>query len=308
MTPLNQLGASISDIEVFAADLDLQQAAAIYREHGCLVVRSLMNAYVDAMYNDITRSVDIAINQLDQAEKAPDGWRTPNGSLFIPAPEGYERDKQVYVVGIDYYTSGAFLQAALDATTLDIVEAILGPNIELFGQGQSLVKEPVGGFPKILHQDSAYFEHKYEGPVAILNYVVDTDVQRGALHVVPGSHRIGQLQHIDTFSHLGLDEDEWPWEAAIPVEGQAGDAIFFHVRTVHGSKPNYGDEPRPVFIIRYRDPEDYTIVRATRTEVRAEAEKQAAEATRADDQRGLMVRGFRHTDSKSVVQRSAPPA
>ena len=42
MTPTDQLGASISDIEVFAADLDLQQAAAIYREHGCLVVRSLM--------------------------------------------------------------------------------------------------------------------------------------------------------------------------------------------------------------------------------------------------------------------------
>ena len=223
MTSTNQLGASISDIEVFAADLDLQQAAAIYLEHGCLVVRGLMNAYIDAMYNDIMRSVDIAINQLDQAEEAPDGWRTP---------------KQVYVVGIDYYTSGAFLQAALDATALDIVEAILGPNIELFGQGQSLMKEPVGGFPKILHQDSAYFEHKYEGPVAILNYVVDTDVQRGALHVVPGSHRTGQLQHIDTFSHLGLDEDEWPWEAAIPVEGQAGDAIFFHVRTVHGSKPS----------------------------------------------------------------------
>jgi hypothetical protein len=62
-----------------------------------------------------------------------------------------------------------------------------------------------------------------------------------------------------------------------------------------------------VFIIRYRDPEDYTIVRATRTEVRAQAEKQAAEAKPADDQRGLMVRGFRHTDSKSAVQRSSPP-
>ncbi len=293
MTPTDQLGAGISDIEVFAADLDLRQAAAIYREHGCLVVRGLMDAYVDAMYNDIMRSVDIGIKQLDQAEKAPDGWHTPNGTLFIPAPEGYERDKQVYVVGINYYTSGAFLQAALDATALDVVEAILGPDIELFGLGQSLVKEPVGGFPKILHQDSVYFEHKYEGPVAILNYVVDTDVQRGALHVVPGSHRIGQLRHIDTSSHLGLDEDEWPWEAALPVEGQAGDAIFFHVRTVHGSKPNFSDIQRPVFINRYRRPDDYVTISGYTVANRAEAEKRAQEARKTNEQRGLMVRGFR---------------
>ena len=104
----------------------------------------------------------------------------------------------------------------MDETALDLVEAILGPNIETFGNGQSLVKEPVGGHPKHLHQDSAYFEHKYEGPVALLNYVVDTNLENGALYVVPGSHKMGQLKHVDTFSHLGLDEDEWPWEAAAP--------------------------------------------------------------------------------------------
>jgi hypothetical protein len=32
----------VKDIEVFAQDLDPRQAAAIYREHGCLVVRGLM--------------------------------------------------------------------------------------------------------------------------------------------------------------------------------------------------------------------------------------------------------------------------
>ena len=160
----------------------------------------------------------------------------PNGSLFISAPEGYERDKQIMTVGINYMTSAAFLRAAIDCTALDIVEAILGPNIELFGNGQSLVKEPVGGHPKHLHQDSAYFEHRYQGPVAILSYVVDTDLVNGALHVAPGSHKRGQLRHVDTFTHLGLDEDEWPWEAALPITGQAGDSIFFNVRTVHGSK------------------------------------------------------------------------
>jgi ectoine hydroxylase-related dioxygenase (phytanoyl-CoA dioxygenase family) len=197
------------------------------------------------------------------------------------------------VLAFNYYTSAAFLRSALDPKTLDIVEAILGPNIELFGNGQSLYKEPVGGHPKNLHQDSAYFEHRYEGPAAVLNYVVDTNLVNGALYVVPGSHRLGQLKHIDTFSHLGLDEDEWPWEAALPVTGQAGDSIFFHVKTIHGSQENHSEAPRPVFIHRYRRPDDYVVISATMTANRAEAEKRATEAKKTNEQRGLMVRGHR---------------
>ena len=281
------------EISVAVEALDIKRAETIYREHGCLVVRGLLKQYVAAMARDIAATVQQSLEMIDRAQAIPEGWTTPNGSLLIPAPAGYKRDRQIMTVGISYYTSAAFLQAAMDPTTLDIVEALLGPNIELFGNGQSLVKEPVGGHPKHLHQDSAYFEHRYEGPVAILTYVVDTDLVNGALHVVPGSHKMGQLKHIDTFSHLGLDEDEWPWEAALPVVGQAGDSIFFNVKTIHGSKQNHSDSPRPVFINRYRRPDDYALIRATTTANRVEAEKQAAEARKTNDVQGLMVRGFR---------------
>ena len=230
---------------------------------------------------------------MDKAERIVEGWRTPNGTLFLPAPEGYARDKQIMVLAVNYQTSAAFFRAAFDETAVNIVAAILGPNVELFGNGQCLYKEPVGGHPKHLHQDSAYFEHRYEGPVGILNYVVDTGLVNGALHVVPCSHRLGQLRHIDTFSHLGLEEDEWPWESALPVCGKAGDSIFFNVKTVHGSKQNMSDKPRPVFINRYRRTDDYVVVGGTTTANRAEAEKRAAEAKKASGDKGLMLRGFR---------------
>jgi len=124
-------------------------------------------------------------------------------------------------------------------------------------------------------------------------------LQNGALYVVPGSHKLGQLEHVDTFSHLGLDEEEWPWEAALPITGQAGDTIVFNVKTVHGSQENHGTEPRPVVINRYRAADDYIVVNATTSENRAEAEKQAAKAKK-DNQRGIMVRGFRRYDAERV--------
>jgi hypothetical protein len=289
---------SVEQIEVFADNLDAARAAKIYQEYGCLVVRGLMKPYLKAMQHDFEASAAQAISLLGEAKKIPEGWSTPDGTLWLPAPENFHREQQIMVLGMRYNTSGAFVQSALDTNLLDIVEGIVGPNIELFMNGQCLYKEPVGGHPKHLHQDASYFEHRYEGPVAILNYAVDTNLQNGALYVVPGSHKLGMLKHIDTFSHLGLDEKEWPWERALPVCGEAGDSIFFHVKTIHGSQENHSDKPRPVFIHRYRRPDDYVVVSATSAENRADAEKQKAQATK-DKQQGWMVRGFREFEATS---------
>lgn len=293
---------NVADIELHAHDLDPARAAAIYREYGCLVVRGLMKPYLAELQRDIETSAQQAISLLDRAKQIPEGWVTPDGTLFLPAPAHFTRDKQIMVLGIGYQTSAAFFRSAFDTKSVDVAEAILGPNLELFMNGQCLYKEPVGGHPKNLHQDSAYFDHKFEGPVATLNYVVDTDLVNGALYVVPGSHRFGTLQHIDTFSHLGLDADEWPWERALPVTGNAGDSIFFHVRTIHGSQTNRSDKPRPVFIHRYRRADDYVVISATTTSNRANAEQHAAEAKK-ENQRGLMLRGFRRYETEVEAAR-----
>ena len=288
---------TVQDIEVFADDLatpeGVTRAAAKYQEHGALVVRGLMTPYLAEIQRDVKAAADQAVALLPQAKHTPGiGWNTPDGTLFLPAPANFARDKQIMVLAVRYNTSGAFMRSAFDTRALDLVEAIIGPNVELFMDGQCLYKEAVGGHPKNLHQDSAYFEHKYDGPVGVLNYAVDTDLVNGALYVVPGSHRLGQLKHIDTFSHLGLDPDEWPWERALPITGKAGDAIFFHYKTIHGSQQNHSNAPRPVFIHRYRRPDDYVTVGAATTASREEAEKRAAEAKK-QNQMGMMARGFR---------------
>src|SRR5579872_3706419 len=259
-----------------------------------------MTPYLEAINRDIERAAAESIALLDRAKQVPEGWTTPNGTLFLPAPANFARDKQIMVLAVSYFTSAAFLQSALDTRVVDLVEAILGSDIELFLNGQCLYKEPVGGHSKHLHQDAAYFEHRFEGPVGVLNYAVDTDLVNGALHVVPGSHRMGVLDHVDTFSHLGLDADEWPWERALPMAGKAGDSIFFHVKTVHGSKENYSEKARPVFINRYRAANDYVVISGSTVQNRADAEKRAEQA-RKENQRGLMVRGFRGYDAERTV-------
>ena len=151
---------SISEIEFFADDIDPVEASRVYQAYGCLVVRGLMKDYVEQIQVDIETIAQESIAQLDQAQKIVEGWRTPNGTLFLPAPEDYHRDRQIMVLAIHYHNSDVFRQTSQDPRALEIVQAILGDDYEVFGNGQSLYKEPAGGHSKLLHQDSAYFQHR----------------------------------------------------------------------------------------------------------------------------------------------------
>jgi phytanoyl-CoA hydroxylase len=286
----------IEDLEFQADNFDPARVVAAYREHGAVVIRGLFSRYMEGVRADIEVAAQQAIELIPQAQKVPEGWQTPDGTLLLPAPAGFSRAQQLMVLRCNYRMSANVFMSALDPVMGDLAEVLVGPDVELFMDGQVLYKEPVGGHPKHLHQDSAYFEHLLDGPMAVLNYVVDTDLVNGALHVVPGSHRMGLIPHVDTFSHLGLDPQAWPWERALPICGKAGDAIFFHVHTIHGSKENHSNASRPVCIHRYRNAYDYTVVSATGSANRAAAESpeaKAAAAAKRKQQQGLMIRGFR---------------
>jgi len=224
------------------------------------------------------------------------------------------------VLGLDYFNSNAMLHCAMDSLTLDIVEAILGPNIEIFGKGQCFYKEGNGGGnPKHMHQDCAYFEFAKHGPVGTLNYAVDTTkkLQNGPLYVIPGTHKqqkkyehlyegltegSSYMQHVDTSSHLALDLDDFPMEDGICVDGKAGDTLFFHINTVHGSAPNTSDHARPTFINRYMATDDYAIMPiATSVQSRKEQVQKYLdnpELFNTHKDRGLLVRGHRQYDGK----------
>ena len=152
---------ALADLEVDAQDPNcVSRARDIYREHGCVVVRGLNREHAAEIRAHATSLAQQSLSLLDQAKEIPEGWLTPDGTLLIPCPAEHAarlgRDKQIMILGMDYYTSAAMFRAATNPLTLDLCEAILDPEgrkgIELFGKGQMFFKEPLGGIPKLLHQ------------------------------------------------------------------------------------------------------------------------------------------------------------
>ncbi len=291
---MNVTDVQLSDIEIFAQDLDVKLAAEIYNVYGCLLVRGLMKDYATSIRKDVIHTMEQAIKLYEKGtfETLNTGIKTPDGTLLIRAPEEFVRPWQVMLTACNYNTSANFLRSAFDAELLRLMTEIIGDQVEIFGKGQTLCKEPAGGHAKLLHQDASYFEHKYSGPVGVLCYTIPTTVERGALHVVPGSHRLNILEHVDTESHLALDPQQWTFDQALPVEGEPGDAVLFHVKLIHGSPPNYSDVARPVFIHRYRRADDYVVLSASTVQDRRARSEDIVQA-RKENQLGLMVKGFR---------------
>ena len=89
---------------------------------------------------------------------------------------------------------------------------------------------------------------------------------------------------------------------AVCIDGEAGDAVFFNIHTVHGSTGNTSPEPRASFINRYITSDDYqtyfatdTVMRATN---RAAYEEGVATGMLPPKERNYIVRGCRTWDDE----------
>jgi phytanoyl-CoA hydroxylase len=150
--------------------------------------------------------------------------------------------------------SSLFRQALRDERLLDVLEALLGPNIE-FLSDKAVFKDAEKDFASPWHQDWSYWQgsHKISAWVAL----DDATPQNGCLKVVPGSHRTTVLHNGDASDNLGfvhrLRSDAVDERSEVTAPLEAGGALFFHDLTLHASHPNTSHQDRWVWIPTYRD-------------------------------------------------------
>lgn len=148
-----------------------------------------------------------------------------------------------------------FLDAVVrDERLLDAVEDLIGPDILAYGT-VIFAKEP--GNPGFVswHQDAAYAGlDPYPGVTAWLALTPST-VETGCMAMVPGSHRSGRQDHVETFAGdniltrgqaiQGVDE-----AAAVDLILEPGQLSFHHPWVIHGSKANIGSDRRVGFVVQ----------------------------------------------------------
>ncbi|KAI8492332.1 hypothetical protein Bbelb_297850 [Branchiostoma belcheri] len=79
--------------------------------------------------------------------------------------------------------------------------------------------------------------------------------ENGCLKVLPGSQRVGRIDHVRVGDQVGADvERVTEVQKFLPlahVEMEPGDALFFHCNLLHRSEQNHSDHRRWAFLVAY---------------------------------------------------------
>jgi phytanoyl-CoA hydroxylase len=159
--------------------------------------------------------------------------------------------------------SASFTRLLVDPRLVDLAAELIGPNVQLH-HTKLHNKPPSVGSPFPMHQDYPYFPHEGDSMIAAIVHIDDSTVENGCLCVVPGSHKLGPIEHADDGSFY-LPLDDWPLDRASPVEAQAGDVMFFGYCMVHGSYVNRSNRPRAIVLVQMRSPTDRPLNEAHRS-------------------------------------------
>lgn len=141
-------------------------------------------------------------------------------------------------------------------TVLDAVEDAIGPDILCWTTNFFIKEANSPGFVS-WHQDSTYWG--LEPDDVITAWVAFTEVTdaNGYMQVIPGSHKVDQLPHVDTFhkdnllsrgQEIAVEVDT---TKAVGLAMSAGEMSLHHIKLVHGSAANRTDDRRIGFAMRY---------------------------------------------------------
>jgi phytanoyl-CoA hydroxylase len=137
---------------------------------------------------------------------------------------------------------------------LDLIEDLIGPNIQLF-HDQALFKPAYQGGPIHWHQDNAYWRCSPPNLVSIWLTLDDVDEHNGAMQFIPGTHLQSVGHARASTSNALLDSGDHADDSKkVIVDLPAGGIAIHHCQTLHMTAPNTTDRQRRALAIHYMTP------------------------------------------------------
>jgi phytanoyl-CoA hydroxylase len=170
-----------------------------------------------------------------------------------PWPEAREPEDVVSKIFILHTWEPVFRSFAHDPQLLDVMRALLGPDVDCF-LSQFIFKNP-GAIGQPWHQDSLYFPFEPDHQVGVWLAVTDATPTNGPLSVLPGSHREPVHEHVPDQrpeANLGYTEIvDMDFTDARQVLMNAGDLLLFDSHLMHRSTDNRSDGRRAAMVYHY---------------------------------------------------------
>jgi ectoine hydroxylase-related dioxygenase (phytanoyl-CoA dioxygenase family) len=139
---------------------------------------------------------------------------------------------------------------------LDAVEDVIGPDILCWTTNFFIKEANSPGFVS-WHQDSTYWGLDPDDVITAWVALTEVTAENGYMQVIPRSHTVDQLPHVDTFhkdnllsrgQEIAVEVDK---SKAVGLALQPGEMSLHHIKVVHGSDANRSNDRRIGLAIRY---------------------------------------------------------
>ena len=137
----------------------------------------------------------------------------------------------------------------------DILSDLIGPDIK-FHHSKLNFKWAGGGEEVKWHQDISFWPHTNYTPCTVGLYLEDCNDDQGPLGIIAGSHKgplFNQYNEDNQWTGCLSDKDVMQLDRSREtyLPGPAGSITIHNCRTVHGSRINRTDRPRPLLLNAY---------------------------------------------------------
>lgn len=158
-----------------------------------------------------------------------------------------------------WYTPGNDLYGMMSRSRrmVTAVEQLLGGQAAHY-HSKVMQKAPRTGGAWEWHQDYGYWYKNgflYPHMLSVMIALTPSTIENGCLQVLPGSHHMGRVEHLNTGEQVGADPEKVNAYAqdhpVVYCELQPGDALFFHSNLLHCSGQNRSENPRWSIISAY---------------------------------------------------------
>lgn len=155
-----------------------------------------------------------------------------------------------------HFRDPRLLPFLLSDRVADLVEPLIGPNLALWSS-HFICKDPYTGRATPWHEDSSYWEGRFDGYDNIVTVWLALDRstrENGCMRVIPGTHTNGfsEYEEVDrarnTFHRQITHVDE---TLAVDFELEPGECSLHDARIIHGAEPNTSPHRRCGYTMRY---------------------------------------------------------
>ena len=226
-----------------------QEQIDFYNENGYLKVEGVYSP------EEIAKMKDDLAYMMDKFAFWEAGWRGDwrQEAEYMAADE----EAKAVLVHIHelHHFSTAWMHAITKPALGDIVSQLLPSDSVEVHHSTLHAKAPEAGTPFPMHQDDPFYPHANGQYIDALVHIDVADEASGCLKFLPGSHKLGKLEHIrgpEIEPHLPVQQ--YSIKDAVSVPGNPGDVVFFSIYTIHGSALNRSGRWRRLVRIGLRDP------------------------------------------------------